>query len=279
MRWRNLIRSNLTRSREKSVILLTVGLLIATANNTHTTHSRAHWFLALCHCASNRILQTISGRGAHNKPVNSYNLHSGLVEISCLTKAFLSFSIRCDKIKGSEIAGQPVAICSCGTCNVDPSPYLVDFGEEENESNSVATHSDRFISTPGEAVTVVQGVMQTMILKGYVLSKDALSKARAFDESHQVSSTAAAKVAELSKKIGLTDKVHSGVEAAKYVDEKYHVSEVTKSVASYTGRTAVAAATAVVNSSYFAKGALWVSGVLDRASKAAADVGNRGVKK
>ncbi|KAL0450568.1 UNVERIFIED_CONTAM: Binding partner of ACD11 1 [Sesamum latifolium] len=182
-------------------------------------------------------------------------------------------------LSGSEIAGQPVAICSCGTYNVDASPYLVDFGEEENGSNSVATHSGSFISTPGEAVTVVQGVMQTMILKGYVLSKDALSKARAFDESHQVSSTAAAKVAELSKKIGLTDKVHSGVEAAKYVDEKYHVSEVTKSVASYTGRTAVAAANAVVNSSYFAKGALWVSGVLDRAAKAAADLGNRGVEK
>lgn len=139
--------------------------------------------------------------------------------------------------------------------------------------------SDQFVSTPGEAVTVVQEVVQTMISKGYVLSKEALSKAKAFDESHQVSSTAAAKVAELSKKIGLTDKIHSGMEAVKSVDEKYHVYDMTKTAASYTGKTAVAAATAVVNSSYFAKGALWVSDVLDRAAKAAADLGHRGVEK
>lgn len=117
------------------------------------------------------------------------------------------------------------------------------------------------------------------MLKGYVLSKDALSKAKAFDESHQVSSTTAAKVAELSKRIGLTDKLHTGIETVKYVDQKYNVCETTKSVASYTGKTAVAAATAVVNSSYFAKGALWVSDVLDRAAKATAELGNRGPQK
>lgn len=128
-------------------------------------------------------------------------------------------------------------------------------------------------------MTVVQQVVQIMISKGYVLSKDAVLKAKAFDESHNVSSTAAAKVAEFSKKIGLTDKINSGMKAAISVDEKYHVYDITKTAASYTGKTAVAAATAVVNSSYFAKGALWVSDVLDRASKAAADLGNRHVEK
>lgn len=118
-----------------------------------------------------------------------------------------------------------------------------------------------------------------MIAKGYILSKDALAKAKAFDESHQVSSTAAAKVVELSNRIGLTDKINSGVETVKSVDNKYHVSEITMTAASYTGRTAVTAANAVVNSSYFARGALWVSGILDRASKAAADLADRGVNK
>ncbi|PIN24499.1 hypothetical protein CDL12_02771 [Handroanthus impetiginosus] len=182
-------------------------------------------------------------------------------------------------LSGSEIAGQPVIISSSGTFYIDPSPYLFDFPEAEIGSYSTATHSDKFVSNPREAVTVVQEVVQTMISKGYVLSKDALSKAKAFDESHQVSSTTAAKVAELSKKIGLTDKIHSGIKVAKSVDEKYHVCEKTKSAASYTGKTAAAAAKAVVNSSYFAKGALWVSDVLDRASKAAADLGHRGVRK
>ena len=37
-----------------------------------------------------------------------------------------------------------------------------------------------------------------MLAKGYVLGKDALIKAKAFDEYHGVSATAAAKIAELS---------------------------------------------------------------------------------
>ncbi|KAH6791140.1 hypothetical protein C2S51_006146 [Perilla frutescens var. frutescens] len=178
-------------------------------------------------------------------------------------------------LSGSEIANQPVAISSCGTYNVDPSPYLADFHEAEIGSNTVAMRSDQFASTPGEAVTVVQEVVHSMISKGYVLGKDAVSKAKAFDDSHKVSSTAAAKIAELSKKIGLSDKINSGMQAAKCIDEKYHVYDMTKSAATYSGKTAVAAANAVVSSPYFAKGALWVSDVLDRAARAAADLANR----
>lgn len=123
---------------------------------------------------------------------------------------------------------------------------------------------------------MTQEVVKTMLAKGYVLGKDALSKAKAFDESYHVSATAAAKVAELSKRIGLTDKIYAGVDAVKSVDEKYHVLEITKSAASVTGRTAREAAHSVINSSYFAKGALWVSDALNRAAKVAADLGSHG---
>ncbi|KAJ4960998.1 hypothetical protein NE237_020908 [Protea cynaroides] len=141
------------------------------------------------------------------------------------------------------------------------------------------THENGFVSTPGEAVTMAQEVVKTMLSKGYVLGKDALGKAKAFDESHQVSATAATKVAELSKRIGLTDKICAGVGAVKSVDEKYHVSDTTISAVSATGRTAAAAANTVINSSYFSKGALWVSGALSQAAKAAADLGSHGSKK
>lgn len=143
---------------------------------------------------------------------------------------------------------------------------------------------DKLVSSPGEAITMAQEVVKTMVAKGYVLGKDAFVMAKAFDESHNVSSTAAAKVAELSKKIGLTDTINSGMETFKSVDEKYHVTDITKSAATLTGTTAivvgtvtgkaaVAAGNAVVNSSYFAKGALFVSDMLNRAAKAAADLG------
>lgn len=126
---------------------------------------------------------------------------------------------------------------------------------------------------------MAQDVVKTMLSKGYVLGKDALGKAKAFDESHKVSATAAAKVAEFSERIGLTDKICAGVEVVKSVDEKYHIRDTTKSAVSATGRTAAAAANAVINSSYFSKGALWVSGALNRAAQAAADLGSHGVNK
>ncbi|KAL3525947.1 hypothetical protein ACH5RR_014319 [Cinchona calisaya] len=183
-------------------------------------------------------------------------------------------------LSGATIGNQCVSICHLETYVDESDPQnhhswkVEDGSSTRNDSNL-----DPFVSTPGEAVTVAQNVVTSMIAKGYVLSKDALVKAKAFDESYQVSSTAAAKVMELSNRIGLTDKINSGVETVKSVDKKYHVSDITMTAASYTGRTAVAAANAVVNSSYFAKGALWVSGILDRASKAAADLANKGVKK
>lgn len=124
---------------------------------------------------------------------------------------------------------------------------------------------------------MAQEVVKSMLAKGYVLGKDALSQAKAFDESHQVSATAAAKFSELNQKMGLTDKIGAGVEAVKSVDEKYHISDTTRAAVSATGRAAAAAAVTVVNSSYFSKGALWVSDALSRTAKAAADLGSRNV--
>ncbi|KAG8663200.1 binding partner of ACD11 1 isoform X1 [Manihot esculenta] len=149
--------------------------------------------------------------------------------------------------------------------------------EDDTESTQPPQRS-QYVPSAGEAVTAAQEVVKTMLAKGYVLGKDALSKAKAYDESHQVTATAAAKVAELTERIGLADKIFAGMEAVKAVDEKYHVSDVTKSAVSATGRTAAAAAKTVVNSSYFSRGALWMSDALNRAAKVAADLGTRGVQ-
>lgn len=118
-----------------------------------------------------------------------------------------------------------------------------------------------------------------MLAQGYVLGKGALARAKAFDESHGLSATAASKVADLSDRIGLTDKFCAGVEMARSMDQRYHISDTTRSAVSATGRTAASAATAVVNSSYFSKGALWMSGALSKAAQTAAELGSRGMNK
>ncbi|GKV22403.1 hypothetical protein SLEP1_g32282 [Rubroshorea leprosula] len=180
-------------------------------------------------------------------------------------------------LSGATILDQRVCITRWGNYEDDfdfwnrPSRGL----EDERDS----TPPQRIqLPTAGEAVSMAQDVVKTMLAKGYVLGKDALTNAKAFDESHQVSATAAARVAELSEKIGLTDKFCAGVEAVRSVDQRYQVSETTKSAISAAGRTAAAAAESVVNSSYFSRGALWVSDALNRAAKAAADMGNRGLQ-
>ncbi|XP_068637606.1 binding partner of ACD11 1-like [Aristolochia californica] len=182
-------------------------------------------------------------------------------------------------LTGATIVDQKVSISRWGQYEVtnfwDRPTWRIEEDTDPRNSNAIS-QSSHFVSSTGEAVTMAQEVVKTMVAKGYVLGKDALSRAKAFDESHHVSASAAAKVAELSKRIGLTDKINAGVEAAKSVDERFHVVNTTKAVASATGRTAVAAATAVANSSYFSSGALWVSGALMKASKMAADLATHG---
>ncbi|XP_023157212.1 binding partner of ACD11 1 isoform X2 [Zea mays] len=134
----------------------------------------------------------------------------------------------------------------------------------------------QYNTTPQEAFTVAQDIMKTMLEKGYVLSKDALAKARAFDESYGLTAAAAARAAELSKRIGLTDRVNAGVGAMRSVDETYRVRETTKTVATATGRTAAKVVNGIVTSSYFSAGAMILSDALTRAAKAAADLAAHG---
>lgn len=184
-------------------------------------------------------------------------------------------------LSGATILDQPVCITNWGQSEDEfniwnrPSWKL----EDESSETQHASEGNRSVPSAGEAVSLAQDVVKSMVSTGYVLGIGALSKAKSFDESHQVSATATAKVAELSERIGLTDKIYAGVGAVKSVDERYHIYDTTKSAVAATGRTAVAATTTVVNSSYFSKGALWMSDALSRAAKAAADLGNRDASK
>ncbi|GMI68458.1 BPA1 Like 6 [Hibiscus trionum] len=184
-------------------------------------------------------------------------------------------------LSGATLVDQSVCISKWGSCIDDAYPLDGPTWTPRDNTGSTVTRVDQFVSTPGEAVTVVK----TMLSRGYVLGKDAIIKAKELDESYRLSAIAAAKVAELSNRIGLTENINTSMETIKSVDEKYHVSDITKSVAlvtgtaalmaaTFTGRTAVAAANAVVNSSYFSKGALWVSDKLSRAAQATADFGS-----
>ncbi|XP_019461834.1 PREDICTED: binding partner of ACD11 1-like isoform X2 [Lupinus angustifolius] len=188
-------------------------------------------------------------------------------------------------LNGSMILDQCICISRCGAYIQDCDNWnSYASSHEESIITSKDIHMNKFVSSPGEAIILAQEVVKTMVAKGYVLGKDAFVMARAFDESHNVSSSTTAKVAELSNKIGLTNTINSGIENFKSLDEKYHVTDITKSAVTFTGTTAIVVGTvtskaamatgnAIINSSYFAKGALWVSDMLARAAKGVADLG------
>ncbi|XP_030449335.1 binding partner of ACD11 1 [Syzygium oleosum] len=181
-------------------------------------------------------------------------------------------------LSGATIVDRRVCITRWGQYEDELDFWNRSSSRHEDGSNSTSPNGSQYVPNPGEVVIVAQDVVKTMLSMGYTLGKDALTKAKAFDESHQVSATAMAKVAELTERTGLADKICAGVDAVKSVDEKYHVTEYTRSAVSATGRTAAAAANTVVNSGYFSRGALWVSDALNRAAKVAADLGSHGAR-
>ncbi|GFS29954.1 RNA-binding (RRM/RBD/RNP motifs) family protein [Actinidia rufa] len=129
------------------------------------------------------------------------------------------------------------------------------------------------------ALRKAEDVVTGMLAKGFVLGKDAVNKAKSFDEKHQLTSTATAKVASFDKKIGLTEKISVGTsvvnEKVREVDQKFQVSEKAKSAFSAAEQTVSSAGSAVMKNRYVLTGATWVTGAFSKVVKAAGEVGQK----
>ncbi|XP_004503329.1 binding partner of ACD11 1 isoform X2 [Cicer arietinum] len=126
------------------------------------------------------------------------------------------------------------------------------------------------------AVKKAEEVVSTMLAKGFVLGKDALKRAKSFDERHHLLSNASATVASIDRKIGLSDKLSIGTaivnEKVREMDEKFQVSEKTKSAIAVAEQKASDAGTAIMSNPYVSTGASWVSSAITAVAKAAEDV-------
>lgn len=118
-----------------------------------------------------------------------------------------------------------------------------------------------------------------MLAKGFILGKDAVNKAKAFDEKHQFSTATTAKVASLDQKIGLSEKINMGTsivnDKVKEMDQKFLVSEKTKSALAAAEQTVSTAGSAVMKNRYVLTGASWVTGAFSRVAQAAGEVGQK----
>lgn len=126
------------------------------------------------------------------------------------------------------------------------------------------------------AVKKAEDVVSTMLAKGFVLGKDAINKAKAFDEQHKLTSNASATVTSIDQKMGLSEKLSVGTaivnEKLKEMDDHFQVSEKTKSAYAVAEQKASSAGSAIMSNRYVLTGATWVTSAFSRVTKAAEDV-------
>ncbi|KAF1861516.1 hypothetical protein Lal_00025866 [Lupinus albus] len=137
-------------------------------------------------------------------------------------------------------------------------------------------------NTPAGSETALQkaeDVVTSMLAKGFILGKDAVNKAKTFDEKLQLTSTASAKAAAIDQKIGLSDKLNAGAsvvsDKVREVDQKFQVSEKTKSAFAAAEQKVSTAGSAIMSNRYILTGASWVTGAFNKVSKAAGEVGQK----
>lgn len=131
-------------------------------------------------------------------------------------------------------------------------------------------------ASTGSAVKRAEDVVSSMLAKGFGLGKDALNKAKAFDERLHLTSNASATVASIDRKIGLSEKLSIGTAVVnvkvKEMDERFQVSEKTKSAFVAAEQKASSAGSVIMSNHYMSVGASWVSSAFSAVAKAAEDV-------
>lgn len=121
-------------------------------------------------------------------------------------------------------------------------------------------------------VSKAQEVMNEMLAKGSAIKQDAVSKAKAFDEKHQLTANASAKVISFDKRVGLTEKINVGItvvnEKVKSVDQRLQVSDKTLAALIVAERKLMDTGTTVKTNRYVTAGTTWLSGAFGKVAKA-----------
>ncbi|XP_057477108.1 binding partner of ACD11 1-like [Actinidia eriantha] len=178
--------------------------------------------------------------------------------------------------------GAETAVLLSGATIVDLSVNITldpDYRLPPAASTPPLTAENKTAGGSDSALRKAEDVVTGMLAKGFVLGKDAVNKAKSFDEKHQLTSTATAKVASFDKKIGLTEKISVGTsvvnEKVREVDQKFQVSEKAKSAFAAAEQTVSSAGSAVMKNRYVLTGATWVTGAFSKVAKAAGEVGQK----
>ncbi|KAK6242467.1 hypothetical protein SCA6_007856 [Theobroma cacao] len=173
--------------------------------------------------------------------------------------------------------GADTAMLLTGATIVDLSVNITPVEDYQLPPEAFVSNMENKPAVTDSTVKKAEDVMSTMLAKGFVLGKDAINKAKAFDERHHFTSNASAAVTSIDQKMGLSEKLSIGTavvnEKMREMNETFQVSEKTKSAFAVAEQTASSAGTAIMSNRYVSTGALWLSNAFSAVAKAAEDVG------
>ncbi|KAG9452100.1 hypothetical protein H6P81_005004 [Aristolochia fimbriata] len=139
-------------------------------------------------------------------------------------------------------------------------------------ANSQPNAEPKSTSPRREYVTKAQEVVTNMLAKGSAFGQDAVNKAKAFDEKHQLTANASAKVISFDRRVGLTEKLTVGIsvvnEKVKSVDQKLQVSDKTMAVLTVAEQKLNDTGSAVKTNRYVTAGTTWLNGAFSKVAKA-----------
>ncbi|CAN0824347.1 Binding partner of ACD11 1 [Linum grandiflorum] len=202
-------------------------------------------------------------------------------EIDCIIMQSDTERSQSAYLRFKEPQGAETAILLSGATIVDQSVTIelapeYEFPAAAQVSCDVITTSEKNGGGRAEiAIQKAEDVVSGMLARGFCLGKDALKKAKTFDEKLQLTSTASS----LDQKIGLSEKISAGRsvvnEKVREMDEKLKVSEAAKAALTAAEQSVSSAGSAIMKNRYVLTGASWVSGAFGRVSKVAGEVGQK----
>ncbi|KAJ6797903.1 binding partner of ACD11 1 [Iris pallida] len=111
-------------------------------------------------------------------------------------------------------------------------------------------------------------IMTGVLARGSALRQDAVNKAKAFDEKHQLTANASAKVTSFDKRVGLSEKITVGIslvnDKVKSVDQKLRVSDKTMAALTLAEQKLSDTGSAIKTSRY----AAWLNGAFSKVAMA-----------
>ncbi|XP_071706363.1 binding partner of ACD11 1-like [Rutidosis leptorrhynchoides] len=184
-------------------------------------------------------------------------------------------------LSGATIVDQIVSINPVE--NYVPKPEFREVLEVDNTISMApeysSPHAETNSTSPRVYLSKAQDVVSTVLAKGSAIRQDAVNKAKAFDEKHQLRANASARVNSFDKRVRLTEKFNVGVsvvnEKVKSVDQKLQVSDKTMAAILAAERKLNDTGSAVKSSRYVTAGAAWLNGAFGKVAKAGQVAGTK----